>query len=108
MPGTMDVLSAEQISRVYRLTDALNLNRDGVIIPLAAHPFGFERTLPDGKILIRPPAGPAFDPWFAGLRERLQALDLSRALRKGQAERPALRVPADALPGSGTRRYLRA
>lgn len=107
MPGAMQVLTAEQVERVYRLTDALDLNRDWVVVPLAAHPSGLEMTLPDGKILIRPPAGPAFEPWFAGLRERLGALDLTRALRAGQVERPCLRTPSDALPASGTRRYLR-
>jgi hypothetical protein len=103
----MNVLTAEQVERVYRLTDSLDLHRDWVVVPLAAHPTGLERMLPDGKILIRPPAGPDFEPWFAGLRERLGTLDLARALRAGQAERPCLRTPADALPASGTRRYLR-
>jgi len=102
----MDVLTAGQVDRVYALTDSLELNRDWVVVPLGAHETGIEMTLPDGKILIRPPAGDAFDAWFAGLRRRLEGLDLERALRASHLERHVLRTPAEAAPGSGARRYV--
>jgi hypothetical protein len=102
----MDVLTAEQIERVYRLTDALLLNRDWVVVPLAAHPTGLEMTLPDGKVLIRPPGGEAFSGWLADLQTRLEGLDLDRALRASQLERHYPRTPAGAPPGSGARKYV--
>jgi hypothetical protein len=106
MSAMSDVLSAEQVDRVYRVTDALLLNRDWVVVPLVGSPQGLEMLLPDGKLLIRPPAGPAFEAWFAGLPERLEALDLDRALRASRLERPYVRTPASAPPGSGARKYL--
>lgn len=103
-----EILTAEQVERVYRLTDALLLNRDWVVVPLRGSDDGLERVMPDGKLLIRPPAGPAFDAWFNGLKERLQALDLDRALRASQLERHYVRTPASAPPASGARRYLKS
>lgn len=102
----MELLTEDQVRRVYALTDALLLNRDWVVVPLKAHPEGMETMLPDGKVLIRPPGGEGFDSWFAGLRERLESVDLSRALRASQLERHYTRTPADAPPGSGARKYL--
>lgn len=102
-----DVLTAEQVERVYRLTDARHLNRDWVVVPLRGSERGLEMTLPDGKILVRPPAGPAFESWFVDLPSRLEALDLDRALRASQLERHYPRTPAGAAPGSGARRYVR-
>lgn len=103
-----EILSAENIERVYRLTDALLLNRDWVVVPLRGSDDGLEMVMPDGKLLIRPPAGPGFDAWFGGLKDRLQALDLDRALRASQLERHYVRTPASAPPASGARRYLKA
>jgi hypothetical protein len=105
--GSMEVLTAEQVERVYRLTDSLLLHRDWVVVPLGAHPVGLEMELPDGKVLVRPPGGPAFDPWLAGLGDRLRALNLDRALRAGELERHYPRTPAGAAPGSGARRYVK-
>jgi hypothetical protein len=103
----MNVLTAEQIARVYEVTDSLLLNRDWVVVPLGASPTGLEVILPDGKLLIRPPGGAAFEPWFAELRPRLENLDLSRALRASQLERHYVRTPASAAPGSGARKYVK-
>lgn len=103
-----DILSAEQIERVYRLTDGLLLNRDWVVIPLKGSADGLEMLMPDGKILIRPKAGPGFDAWFGGLQSRLEMLDLDRALRASQLERHYVRTPASASPASGARRYLKS
>jgi hypothetical protein len=101
-----DVLREEQVERVYRVTDALLLNRDWVVVPLRGSADGLEMLLPDGKILIRPAAGPGFEAWFAGLQGRLEGMDLDRALRASRLERPYLRTPAMAAPGSGARKYV--
>ncbi|HLY07842.1 MAG TPA: hypothetical protein VKW04_00930 [Planctomycetota bacterium] len=104
----MDTLLTEsQVSKVYELTDALLLNRDWVVVPLVGSPDGMEMLMPDGKILIRPAGGPKFDAWFSGLKTRLEALDISRALRASQLERHYVRTPAAAAPGSGARRYVK-
>ena len=101
-----ELLTAAQVERVYAVTDALLLNRDWVVVPLRGSETGLEMTLPDGKILVRPPAGPVFESWFADLKPRLQALDLDRALRASQLERHYPRTPAGSVPGSGARRYV--
>lgn len=101
-----ELLTAAQVERVYEVTDALLLNRDWVVVPLRGSEAGLELTLPDGKILVRPPAGPAFDSWFADLKSRLRALDLDRALRASQLERHYPRTPTGSAPGSGARRYV--
>ena len=104
--GGMEVLTEKRVARVYALTDELLLNRDWVVVPLTAHETGMEMIMPDGKLLIRPPGGVVFDTWFGGLRERLESMDLDRALRASQLERHYVHVPVDAPPGSGARRYL--
>ncbi|HXX93259.1 MAG TPA: hypothetical protein VEN81_06470 [Planctomycetota bacterium] len=103
----MKVLTAEQVARVYDLTDALLLNRDWVVVPLVGSDSGLEMVLPDGKILIRPAGGEAFAGWFGGLKERLEMLNLDRALRASQLERHYVRTPASAAPGSGARKYVK-
>jgi len=103
----MHVLSEAQVRKVYELTDALMLNPDWVVVPLVGAPQGMEMLMPDGKVLIRPAGGEAFDAWFSGLKTRLDALDLSRALRASQLERHYVRTPATAAPGSGARKYVK-
>jgi hypothetical protein len=103
----MDVLTADQVRRVYELTDGLKLNRDWVVVPLRGSETGFEMLLPDGKLLVRPAAGARFEAWFAGLSDRLRALPLNRPLRDSQLERYYPRTPAGAAPGSGARKYVK-
>ena len=104
----MDTLLTEaQVSKVYDLTDSLELNRDWVVVPLIGAPQGLEMLMPDGKILIRPVGGDRYDAWFVGLKTRLESLDLSRALRASQLERHYVRTPATAAPGSGARKYVK-
>lgn len=103
----MDVLTEAQVRKVYELTDSLELNRDWVVVPLVGSEQGLEMLLPDGKVLIRPAGGARFDGWFADLKTRLEALDLSRALRASQVERHYVRTPATAAPGSGARKYVK-
>ena len=103
----MQVLTAEQVEKVYALTDGLLLNRDWVVVPLVGSATGLETVLPDGKVLIRPVGGEGFRGWFSGLKERLELLDLDRALRASQVERHYVRTPATAAPGSGARKYVK-
>lgn len=103
----MGVLTAEQVEKVYQVTDALLLNRDWVVVPLVGAPAGLEMVLPDGKLLIRPVGGEGFGAWFGGLKERLGSLDLDRALRASQLERHYVRTPSTAAPGSGARKYVK-
>jgi len=105
MPAMDLVLTEAQVARVYELTDGLLINRDWVVVPLVGSPEGMEMLMPDGKILIRPAGGSNFDAWFVGLKNRLEALDISRALRASQLERHYVRTPAAAAPGSGARKY---
>ena len=103
---SMQVLTEAQVAQVYALTDSLKLNPDWVVVPLTAHETGMEMMFPDGKILIRPAGGEAFEPWFADLRTRLESMDIARALRASQLERHYTHTPAEAPPGSGSRRYV--
>jgi len=103
----MQVLTAEQVEKVYAVTDALLLNRDWVVVPLVGSTDGVEMVLPDGKLLIRPVGGEGFRAWFTGLKERLELLDLDRALRASQLERHYVRTPSTAAPGSGARKYVK-
>jgi hypothetical protein len=77
----MDILTPEQIARIYAVTDALDLNRNFVVVPLATKVGGLEMILPDGKLLVRGPPAGAFEAWFAGLRERLMGLEIARVRR---------------------------
>lgn len=77
----MTLLTSDQIRRIRETTDALQLDWDAVVVPLAASSTPFERVMVDGKLLIRPPGGAAFDPWFSGLRDRLLSLELERVPR---------------------------
>ncbi len=102
----MELLTPGQIGRIHEITDALGLHRTWVTVPMAASASPGERMMPDGKVLILAPAGAAFETWVADLRQRLLRLDLSRAARAEQQDRPPVRVPPEAPPGSGPKRYL--
>lgn len=75
----MKVLKDDQVDRIYGVTDRMNLHRDWVVVPLNAAVEGREVMMPDGKLLIRGPSeADRFEPWIAGLEDRLQDLDLRR------------------------------
>lgn len=76
-----EILTPAQIDRVHEVTDTFMLNRDAVVIPLVASDSPEELILPDGKLLIRPPAGKAFKKWLVGLGDRLDLLPLQRTPR---------------------------
>ena len=82
----MELLSSEQVERIYRVTDAFELHRDWVIVPLNCAPEGREVMQPDGKIILRAPGRTAFVTWLAELPDRLRALDLSRTPRRGEED----------------------
>ena len=103
----MDVLTAEQVRRVYAVTDALKLNQDWVVIPLKGSENGLEMLMPDGKLLIRPAAAAAFEGWFGGLKERLEGMEMNRPLRASQEGRYYPHTPPEAAPGSGARKYVK-
>jgi|SRR5579872_4490559 len=110
MPSTsnqgMQLLSTEDLERIFRVTDALLLHRDWVIVPIDAALEGHECQQPDGKIIIHAPVQGRFEDWLKNLRRRLQALDL------GRVPRPDVDDPNLASTGSheiqlrGTRNYL--
>ncbi|HVR86288.1 MAG TPA: hypothetical protein VMU54_18340 [Planctomycetota bacterium] len=79
----MDLLTAKDVERIYRVTDQLRLDRDWVVVPLGCAAEAFEIVQPDGKLLVRPPGGELFEPWIDGLASRLSELDLSRTARLG-------------------------
>ena len=78
----MELLTAEQVERIYQVCDRLSIHRDWVVVPLNAAEEGAELMQPDGKILLRPPGGAKFEPWLSELPERLQHLPLGRAARR--------------------------
>lgn len=74
-------VTPEQIERIHQVTDTFGLFRDAVVVPLVGRDPGMEQILPDGKLLIRPPSGKAFEAWYGGLADRLADLDLRRTAR---------------------------
>lgn len=103
----MDVLSADQIERVYRVTDALRLHRDWVVVPMDAVARPVELVMPDGKLLLHAPGGKGFELWMDGLRERLETLDLGRVARSHERD-PKWPLTGPGSPRfEGTMRYLR-
>lgn len=78
----MDLLTARDVERIYLVTDRLQLDRDWVVVPLNCAARAFEIVQPDGKLLLRPPAGDQFEPWLDGLADRLSEVNLSRTPRR--------------------------
>lgn len=102
----MELLTADQVERIYRVADALDLHRDWVVVPLNTAAEGAEILQPDGKILIRAPGGAAFEPWLAGLRSRVEALDLGRTPRRHEDDpKHPLTGPGEPR-ATGTRSYV--
>lgn len=102
----MDLLTAEQVERIYRVTDELSLHRDWVVVPLNAAEEGSELLQPDGKVLIRPARGEKFETWLRELRSRLEALELGRAARRGEKDPKFSLTGPGEIHAWGTRRYL--
>lgn len=104
----MQLLSSEDLYRILRVTDALDLHRDWIVIPIDASPEGRETQQPDGKLILHAPTRPGFEAWLRNLRGRLEALELGRIPRREENDpKFALTGPGE-LPPMGTRRYLGA
>jgi hypothetical protein len=101
----MELLTAEQVERIYRVTDQLGLHRDWVVVPLNAAEESLEMLHPDGKLLLRAPRG-QFEAWLLGLRDRLEQLDLGRAARRWQNDPKFPLTGPGEFHAWGTRRYL--
>jgi hypothetical protein len=102
----MELLTVTRVERIYRVTDSLDLHRDWVVVPLNTAEEGSEIMQPDGKLLIRAPGGPAFEPWLAGLRGRLEQLDLGRTPRRSEND-PKFPLTGPGEPKAvGTRPYV--
>ncbi len=102
----IELLSAEEIERIHRVTDEFEVHRNCVIVPLNCAQEGKVVVLPDGNVLIRAPAGDQFEPWIEELRTRLAESELSRTPRRSEED------PKKHLTGThgprffGTRVYL--
>jgi hypothetical protein len=104
--GVWALLTASQVDRIYRLTDTLRLHRDWVVVPLRSHETGLELLQPDGKLLIHPPFGEQFEPWFLGLKERLEGLPLGEIPRMDDLDPKASLASIGAPRFYGTHGYL--
>ena len=72
----MNVVTPDQMARIFEVTDAMLIHREAVIVPLGPEGDGSVR-LSGNKVEVTVPAEVDFDDWIAGLRERLAGLDLS-------------------------------
>ncbi len=71
----------EQIIKILELTDAFNIHREAVTIPLSAEKGGSITLLPDGKLRIVCPEHTPFDQWLNQLRGQLEKMDLTRIVK---------------------------
>ena len=102
----MEILTSEQVERIYQITDRLDLHRDWVVVPLNAADEGSEQMQPDGKVLLRAARGEKFETWLQELRKRLQGLELGRAARRGENDPKFPLTGPGEFHAWGTRRYL--
>jgi hypothetical protein len=68
---------------ILAVTDALEVHRENVRIPLAPRGEGSLRITDTGQLEIVVPESANFDGWVKALPDRLRALDLSRVRRSG-------------------------
>jgi len=110
MPGLFhqgrEYLSAADVERIHRITDALDLHRDWVVVPLDVVSSPVELVQPDGKILIHAPGQDSFETWVSGLSSRLSTLDLGRCPRRGENDPKFPLTGPGEIPAVGTRGYL--
>ena len=106
MHNEMQLLTAEQVERICRVTDDLDLHRDWVVVPLNVADEGLEMLHPDGKLLLRAPGGDRFEPWLQGLPDRLPELDLGRTPRREEQDPKYPLTGPGEIHAWGTRRYL--
>ena len=110
MPDTsfqgMQLLSSADLDRILSVTDALELHRDWIVVPIDASPEGRETQQPDGKLILHAPDRAGFEAWLRGLRGRLEGLELGRIPRREENDPKFPLTGPGELPPTGTRRYL--
>ena len=72
----MDVVTPNQMNRIFVVTDVMSIHREGIIVPLGPEGSGTVR-LVGNKVEVTVPAEGDFDDWIAGLRDQIAKLDLS-------------------------------
>ena len=102
----MQLLSSEDLDRILSVTDALDLHRDWIVVPIDTLPEGHETQQPDGKIILHAAARPGFEAWLRGLRGRLEGMELGRIPRREENDPKFPLTGPGELPPTGTRRYL--
>jgi len=70
----MQAVSFEQILKILTLTDAMEISREAVDIPLTPESPGTVRRLPNGKLEIVVDADRPFEEWLNGLEPTIQGL----------------------------------
>ena len=86
MKSPSTLVTAAQIEQVLEVTDSFHLDRDSIVIPLKTdEPSGKVIVLPDGKVLLHPAPGGAFQAWFELLPGVLASLDLRKTRRAWSA-----------------------
>ncbi len=78
----MDVVTPNQMNRIFVVTDAMSIHREGIIVPLGPEGSGTVR-LVGNKVEVTVPAEGNFDDWIAGLGDQISKLDLS-GVRKAE------------------------
>ena len=78
----MDVVTPNQMNRIFQVTDAMSIHREGVIVPLGPEGSGNVR-LAGNKVEVTVPAEGDFDSWITGLGDQIAQLDLS-GVRKAE------------------------
>jgi hypothetical protein len=71
---TMKEVTIREINRIFEITDALDIHREAVVIPLAARHPGRVRRLPNGKFEIVVEAEDPFEGWLGVLEAELRKL----------------------------------
>jgi hypothetical protein len=68
----LDVVGMEEITKIFVVTDRMDINRESLVIPLGTGK-GRVRKLPSGKLEIIVDAETPIDEWLEGLPELINA-----------------------------------
>ena len=77
----MQPITPSQIRRILEVTDALDIHREAVTIPLARQGTGRLERIAGPRIQITAPEGDGFDSWLSALTGQITGLDLEGILR---------------------------
>ena len=69
----LEVVTMKEIDAIFAVTDALEINREHLIIPLGPATPGRVRRLPNGKLEITVEAERPLDEWLAELPRLIAA-----------------------------------